>query len=104
MVTQVETVCCPHCGEAEPVVRYGYNRGGTAKCRCKDCRKIFTPKPNPRVTTPETEERILRCLSERLSIEATARLLKVAKKTIYKVLKKRGIAPEGRRRPDPPTL
>lgn len=41
-----------------------------------------------RQTTPETEQNILRALKERLSIEATARLLKVAKKTIYRVLKK----------------
>jgi transposase-like protein len=79
-----ELTLCPHCHQADPVVRYGYNRGGTARCRCKDCKKIFTPKPNLRVTTPETQEKILRALSERLSIEAAARLLKVAKKTIYK--------------------
>jgi transposase-like protein len=83
-----EVISCPHCGQTEPVVRYGYNRNGTAKCRCKDCRKIFTPQPKSRLTTPETEQKILAALEERLSIEATARLLKVAKKTIYKVLKK----------------
>ncbi len=83
-----ELTSCPHCQQSESVVRYGYNRGGSAKCRCKACRKIFTPKPNLRQTTPETEAKILRALEERLSIEATARLLKVAKKTIYQVLKK----------------
>jgi transposase-like protein len=88
MVSELTLTLCPHCQQAEPVVRYGYNRGGTAKCRCKDCNKIFTPQPNLRTTTPQTEAKILRALEERLSIEATARLLKVAKKTIYKVLKK----------------
>jgi transposase-like protein len=83
-----ELTSCPHCQQTEPVVRYGYNRGGSAKCRCKDCNKIFTPQPNLRQTTPETEAKILRALEERLSIEATARLLKVAKRTIYSVLKK----------------
>jgi transposase-like protein len=83
-----DVVVCPLCQKAEPVVRYGYNRGGTARCKCQDCNKYFTPKPNPRVTTPEMEQKILAALEERLSIEATARMLKVAKKTIYKVLKK----------------
>ena len=82
-------IVCPHCEQAEPVVRHGTNRGGTARCRCKACDKTFTPHPNSRKTTPETEARILRALQERLSIEATARLLRVAKKTIYAVLKKR---------------
>jgi transposase-like protein len=83
------TIVCPHCHQAEPVVRHGTNRGGTARCRCKDCNKTFTLNPKVRKTTPETEEKILRALQERLSIEAAARLLKVAKKTIYKTLKKR---------------
>ncbi len=87
MVAHVIT--CPFCQQAEPVVRHGTNRGGTARCRCKACNKTFTPQPNTRKTTPQTEEKIMRALEERLSIEATARLLKVAKKTIYQVLKKR---------------
>jgi transposase-like protein len=88
MVSELTVTSCPHCHQSESVVRYGYNRGGSAKCRCKVCNKIFTPKPNLRQTTPQTEQRILRALEERLSIEATARLLQVAKKTIYTVLKK----------------
>jgi transposase-like protein len=84
-----EILSCPFCQQAEPIVRWGTNRSGTARCRCKNCDKTFTPKPDSRITTPETEHQIERALEERLSIEATARLLKVAKKTIYKVLKKR---------------
>lgn len=84
----IETICCPFCQQAEPVVRFGYNRCGTARFRCKDCNKTFTPAPVSRAVTPEKEQRIIDALSERLSIEATARLLKVSKATIYKVLKK----------------
>ena len=90
MVAHVIT--CPFCQQAEPVLRHGTNRGGTTRCRCKDCNKTFTPQPNTRKTTPETEHKIVRALEERLSIEAAARLLKVAKKTIYKTLKKRAAA------------
>ncbi len=91
MVTQ--PVTCPHCHETEPVLRHGTNRGGTARCRCKACHKTFTPAPNARKTTPETEAKIERALQERLSIEAMARLLKVSKNTVYKVLKKNAAAP-----------
>ncbi len=76
----VQLTAYPYCHQTEPVLRHGTNRGGTARCRCKDCNKTFTP---------QSEQKILRALEERLSIEATARLLKVAKKTIYTVLKKR---------------
>ena len=86
MVT--ETTCCPHCGKAESVVRYGYNRGGTARCRCNECHKTFTPQPNPRTVTPEKEQSIRDALCERLSMDAIARLLHVSKTTIYNTLKK----------------
>lgn len=93
MVSRV--VCCPHCQQSEPVVRSGYNRGGSAKCKCKACNRIFTPESNSRRLSAEKEAAILRALEERLSIEAIARMHKVAKKTIYKVLKKRDAAASG---------
>jgi transposase-like protein len=81
-------ICCPFCGRAEPVVRHGTNRGGTARCRCKDCARTFTPAPNPRRVTEETERKILSALSERLSVEAVCRLVGVSKTTVYAALKK----------------
>jgi transposase-like protein len=87
MVSHVVT--CPYCHKAEPVLRHGKNRrGGSTRYRCKDCKRTFTLEPNPRLLTPEKEQRIIDALSERLSIEAVARLLKVSKATIYPVLKK----------------
>ncbi len=88
-----QAIVCPHCQKTEPVVRHGTNRGGTARCRCNVCAKTFTPASNPRKTTPETQEKIERALQERLSIEAIARLLRVSKNTVYKVLKKNASTP-----------
>ncbi len=91
MVAQV--LPCPFCRQAEPVIRFGTNRSGSARCRCKDCCKTFTPTSKSRKVTPDKEQQIERALEERLSIEATARLLKLAKRTIYQVLKKNAAAP-----------
>jgi transposase-like protein len=87
MVT--ETTLCPYCQQAEPVVRHGTNRGGTARRRCRDCNKTFTPKPNPRVTTPETKQHILKAMEERLSQRAIARMLSVSRNTIKQVAQKK---------------
>lgn len=83
---------CPFCTQNRSVVHWGRNRSGTKRYRCEDCCKTFTHQPRSTQITPEKEQQIERALEERLSIEATARLLKVAKKTIYKVLKKRRAA------------
>ena len=79
---------CPHCQRTKPVVYWRKNRGGTQRLRCKDCNKTFTPQPGSNRISAEKEQLIERSLSERLSIEAIARLTHAAKKTIYKVQKK----------------
>jgi transposase-like protein len=78
---------CPHCHRSEAVVKHGTNRGGTLRCRCKDCHKTFTPQPNPRQTSEATKAAIERALAERLSQRAIARLLRVGDQTIRKVAK-----------------
>ena len=87
-----DVTLCPFCQQAEPITRFGFNRGGTARCRRRACGKTFTPRPNPRRVTQETEAKILVAMSERLSVEAAARLLHVSKVTIYKTLKKSAAA------------
>lgn len=63
-------VTCPYFHKAAPVLRHVKNRRGSARYRCKDCDRTFTLEPNPRLLTPDKEQRILDALSERLSIEA----------------------------------
>ncbi len=83
----LQTLLCPHCHKPDALVKHGTNRGGTARCRCKDCQKTFTPQPNPRQTSQATKEAIERALAERLSQRAIARLLKVSSQTIRTVAK-----------------
>ncbi len=83
-------IACPHCNKPDAVIKFGTNRCGTQKLRCKTCSKVFTPQPKPWIITPEVEERILAALAERLSQRAVARLLQVSRTTVAAVLKKRG--------------
>ncbi len=87
MVTHVFP--CPHCQEADPVVRYGTNRSGTQRLLCKRCERTFTPQPKDRSLTPEKEEQITAALTERLSQRAIARVLRVSRDTIRRTAKKK---------------
>ncbi len=79
---------CPHCGQSEPVVRFGKNASGTQRLWCKQCKKAFTPSPSERRVTPEKEAQITAALSEKLSQRAIARMLKVSRDTVRNTLKK----------------
>jgi len=82
-------ISCPHCQQTEPVIRFGTNRCGTQKLRCKACHKVFTPQPKSRTVTAEKEQQILRSLAERTSQRGIARALKVSRDTI-RAVRKRG--------------
>ena len=83
-----ETYKCPLCDLAEPVVRFGFNRCGTQRLRCKACGKTWTPKARSRALSAEKEALIAAALQERLSQRAIARTFKVARTTIRDLLKK----------------
>ena len=87
------TVTCPHCNQAEPVVKYGKTRGETQRAKCKDCNKTFSINPKSRAVTKQKEEAILRQLEERTTIRGICRALKCGPQTVYATLKKSGNSP-----------
>lgn len=88
------TITCPHCHQAEPVVKYGKTDAKTQRAKCKDCNKTFAINPIDRSVTPEKEAAILRQLEERTSIRGICRALRCSCQTVYSTLKKsRGDAP-----------
>ena len=82
---------CPRCDDARPVLYWGTNESGTRRFRCKDCQFTFTDKPRSNRITAEKEALIVKLLEERLSVAAIARATNAAKRTVYNVLKKKGV-------------
>ncbi len=84
----VQTLACPQCRKPEAVVKHGTNRSGTARCRCQDCKKTFTPNPNSRCLDPKIEQAIERALEERIAYNAIKRAFRVGWDTIARIAKK----------------
>jgi transposase-like protein len=82
------SVTCPHCQQAEPVIKVGFTDSGTQRAKCKDCKKTFAINPKSRTVTPERAEAILRQLEERTAIRGICRSLKCGTQTVYATLKK----------------
>jgi transposase-like protein len=82
------SIACPHCTCVANVIRFGYNRSGTARCRCLDCKKTFTLSPRSRSLAPEKAAAIERALTERIPQTGIARMLQVSRNTVRSVRKK----------------
>jgi transposase-like protein len=82
------SIPCPHCQQAEPVVKNGLTEAGSQRFKCNACNKTFTPAPVDRSVTEEKEALILAHLQERTSIRGICRVLKCSPNTIYATLKK----------------
>jgi len=80
---------CPHCQQSDTVIRFGFNRCGTQKLKCRACRKTFTPLPKTRSLSLEKEQMILATLAERVSLRAIARTFKVSRNTVTALLEKK---------------
>ena len=78
---------CPHCS-AKEVIRFGTNRSGTPRCRCRVCSRTFTLSPRTRALSPQKESIIQRALAERISQQGIARMLQVSRNTVRKVRQK----------------
>lgn len=76
---------CPHCGNAQDVIKHGVNRSGSPRCR--GCGRTFTPRPHSRAMTDQKRQQILRALQERVSQRGIARALRVGRQTVRAVRK-----------------
>jgi len=66
----------------------GFNRSGTARCRCLACKKTFTLQAKSRRLRPDKEAAIERALAERIWQMGIARMLKVSRDTVRAIRKK----------------
>jgi transposase-like protein len=80
-------ITCPFCSSAD-VIRFGKNPCGTARLRCKACKKTWTPDKKSRAVSPETAAAIEGMLAERVSQRGIARAFHVSRDTIRNLRKK----------------
>lgn len=79
---------CIHCG-SEEIVKMGYQKSGTPRCKCKDCGRTFQTKYTNKGATPETKRLIIEMSANGCGIRHIARDLGISKDTVMTTLKKR---------------
>jgi transposase-like protein len=76
---------CPHCGEKK-VVRYGRERTGIQRYRCKNCRRTFNDRsvtPMARTQKPAKWEEFAHCMRDGLSCRKAAKRVGVHYQTTF---------------------
>lgn len=83
----MRAVKCIHC-ESEEVVKMGYQKNGTPRCKCKKCKKTFQTEYVNKGAKPETKRLIVKMSVNGSGIRDISRVLEISKDTVMKVLKK----------------
>ena len=83
----VVKIKCIHCG-SEEIVKMGYQKNGTPRCKCKNCGKTFQREYVNKGSKAETKQMIIKMAVNGSGIRDTARVLGISKDTVMSVLKK----------------
>ena len=79
-------VKCIHC-ESEKVVKMGYQKNGTPRCKCKEYRKTFQTSYVNNGSKPETKRMVIKMSVNGSGARDIARVLEISPDTVMTVLK-----------------
>ncbi len=81
---------CPKCGKVENQVNAGYNRSGTQRCECKDCKHKYTLNGKTRKCSEEVRTQAIKAYYSGISGRGVGKLLGINKANVYNWIKKNG--------------
>jgi len=78
---------CPKCGQAENQVNAGYNRSGTQRCVCKDCKYKYTLNGKTREYPEEVKQQAMRIYYSGVSGRGVGKALNMSKANVLNWIK-----------------
>ena len=84
---------CPKCGESERQTNAGFNRSGTQRCYCNDCKYKYTLNPKTIEYSEGIKESAIKSYYSGASGRATGRLYQMSHQNVIRWIKKMGPAP-----------
>ena len=79
---------CPKCGKAENQINAGYNRSGTQRCVCKDCKYKYTLNGKTRAYPEEMRKKAMRIYYSGVSGRGVGKILGIGKSNVFNWIKK----------------
>jgi len=84
----IEGRYCPKCKSGEKQVNYGFNRSGTQKCKCNNCKIIYTLDPKTRAYSEEIRSSVLKTYYSGVSGRGVGKIFGMSKANVYNWIKK----------------
>ena len=78
---------CPKCGKAEKQSNAGFNRSGTQRCFCNDCKYKYTLNGKTRAIPNEKREEALRIYYSGVSGRGVGKILGMGKSNVLNWIK-----------------
>lgn len=78
---------CPNCSSQGKQYKAGFNHSGSQRYQCSQCKRVYTPQPNPNGYDPEIRMLAVRMYVEGNSYHAIARILKVNPQSVVNWVK-----------------
>ena len=79
---------CPKCGQTSNQVNAGYNRSGTQRCICNDCKYKYTLNGKTREYSEEVRKNAMKIYYSGVSGRGVGKILGMSKANVYNWLKK----------------
>ena len=79
---------CPKCGQTEKQMNAGFNRSGTQRCVCRDCKYKYTLNGKTREIPEEIRQQAIKTYYSGVSARGVGKLFGMGKENVLRWLKK----------------
>jgi len=73
---------CPYCQNEDRQIKFGKNRSGSQKWRCKQCEKFYTPEPGEIGYSEEKRLQAVKMYADGMNLRRVARHLEVSPQSV----------------------
>jgi len=82
---------CPKCGQAEKQMNAGFNRSGTQRCICRDCKYKYTLNGKTVSIPDEIRKQAIKTYYSGVSARGVGKIFGMGKENVLNWIKKNGM-------------
>jgi len=79
---------CPKCGQTEKQMNAGFNRSGTQRCICRDCKYKYTFNGKTREHPAELRQKAIKTYYSGVSARGVGKIFGMGKENVLRWIKK----------------